>query len=93
MQTPTEHHYKQSSKHTHLTYGFHFDEYGRYVCVLRLSCGGMGGTYYTYHTTVLWPLFVIERTAGLSFCTRCVLLIEEEDELTYKILVSEMDTI
>ena len=41
--------------------------------------------YYAYHTTLSWPEFVAEGMAGLSFCTRCALLIDEVDELSHKI--------
>ena len=47
--------------------------------------GSMGNAYYVYHTTLLWLWFVTKGTAGLSFCTRCALLIDEVDKLNHKI--------
>ena len=34
---------------------------------------------------LLQPEFVAEGTAGLNFCARCTLLIDEVDELSHKI--------
>ena len=40
---------------------------------------------HAYHTMLLWPWFVTEGTAGLSFCSHCALSIDEVDELNHKI--------
>ena len=45
----------------------------------------LGGTYYTYHTTLLWPWFVTEGMAGLSFYAHFALLIDKVDKLCHKI--------
>ena len=45
----------------------------------------INGTDYGYHTALLCPLFVTEGTAGLSFCARCALLMDQVDELSHKI--------
>ena len=41
--------------------------------------------YYTKHTMLPWPEFIAERTAGLTFCVCCALLIDEVDELSHKL--------
>ena len=43
------------------------------------------GTYYSYHTTLLWPQFVNEGMAGLSFCACSTLSIDEVNELSHNI--------
>ena len=53
----------------------------------------MGSTYYTYYKTLLWPWLVTGGTAGLSFCDRCVLLIDEVDELHHKLNKSGLNLV
>ena len=42
------------------------------------------GVYCMYHL-MLWPEFIAIRTAGLNFCARFALLIDEFDKLSWKI--------
>ena len=64
-----------NGEHTNLTFGLNFVS--------------MGSMYYVYHMILLWPSFVTEGMAGLSFCAQCVLSIDEVDKLSHKIHVSE----
>ena len=45
----------------------------------------MGGMYYAYHMTLLWPWFATEGMASLSFCACLALALDETNELSHKL--------